>query len=65
MTRDAKNKIKSWVKDALSYRPSGYMYMPQYRNKSWDGFISLFEWRTGRFLTGSSYSAELLKKPLH
>ncbi len=52
MTREAINNIKSWVKEYLSYRPTGYMYMPQYRNKNWDGFISLFEWSSGKFLTG-------------
>ena len=52
MSRDAVNTIKSWVKERLSYRPSGYMYMPQYRNRSWDGFISLFDWHSCKFLTG-------------
>lgn len=52
MTREAINNIKSWVKEYLSYRPTGYMYMPQYRNKNWDGFISLFEWHSNKFLTG-------------
>lgn len=52
MTRDAINNIKSWVKEYLSYRPKGYMYMPQYHSGKWDGFISLFEWHTGKFLTG-------------
>ena len=52
MTRDAINTIKSWVKEDLSYRPKGYMYMPQYRNRKWDGFISLFDWHSCKFLTG-------------
>ena len=52
MTRDAINTIKSWVKEDLSYRPKDYMYMPQYRNRRWDGFISLFDWHSCKFLTG-------------
>ncbi len=49
---NVRNKIKQWVSDELSYRPSGYIYTPQYRNKSWNGYVSLFEWNSGRFLTG-------------
>lgn len=39
------------VKKACSARPSGFQFMPKYKNSTWDGFISLME-STSSFPTG-------------
>lgn len=49
---NVQNQVKQWVKDTISYRPKGYLFTPQYRNKTWNGFISLFDWHKGTFLSG-------------
>lgn len=40
------------VDSLLKFRPSGYQFMPKYRNGHWDGFVHLFQRRSGTFPGG-------------
>ena len=41
---------KKVIRNAIACRPSGYQFMPAYRNSNWDGYISFF--RYSKFPSG-------------
>jgi hypothetical protein len=50
--RGANPVTKGIIRDAIKARPQGYQFMPKYRAKRWDGFISLYEAKLQRFPSG-------------
>jgi superfamily II DNA or RNA helicase len=44
--------VKGIIRGATKARPEGYQFMPRFRAKRWDGFISLYEAKEKRFPSG-------------
>lgn len=38
--------ILTEINDHFKFRPNGYQYMPAYKNRSWSGFVHLFDTKT-------------------
>lgn len=52
ITQGANPVAKGVIRDVVKARPDGYQFMPRFRAKRWDGYISLYESKEKRFPTG-------------
>lgn len=55
MTIDAEPSIRNEISDYFSFMVPGYKFMPDYKNKIWDGKIYLYNLKNRRLYTGLFY----------
>ena len=49
---EADADIRREIGQFFTFEVPGYKFMPQYRNRVWDGKIRLFSYATGQIYTG-------------
>ena len=49
---EADSDIRKELSDHFTFEVPGYKFMPQYRNRFWDGKIRLFDYAKGQIYKG-------------
>ena len=52
LTIDAESDIRRELSEFFTFEVPGYKFMPQYRNRYWDGKIRLFKYAKGEIYYG-------------
>ena len=52
LTIDAESGIRRDLSEYFTFEVPGFKFMPQYRNRVWDGKIRLFSYATGQIYAG-------------
>ena len=52
LTIDAESDIRRELSEFFTFEVAGYKFMPQYRNRYWDGKIRLFKYAKGEIYYG-------------
>ena len=52
LTIEAEDNIRRELSEYFTFEVPGFKFMPQYRNRVWDGKIRLYSYQTGQIYAG-------------